>query len=175
MIYLPTECEVQVAQAVVDFPWGSDGYCPNAVMAAVKALKSGVFSDIRHAMNVMEDSNLPELIEWLEHTDSSSYNEPTETLDMTEDGFFADVWDIGYDHYRVTIQNERWNEQMDICPAAGIHGIGPLCEVYIFVGSVQRFDWENAEFISMDQQREFERKFKHLAEDAVEIYKQLNE
>lgn len=176
MIYLPTECEEQTAQAVVDFPWDMDGiYSPNAVMTAIKALNTGWFCSIRHAMDVMEDHKLTELIEWMEYNFDTEWGEPTDTLDMTEDGYFADVWDMGYDHFRVVIQNNHWNQQMDIDPSAGIHGIGPLCEVYIHVATVQRFDWENAEFISMDQQKEFEGKFRQMAEDAVSIYKQMNE
>lgn len=177
MIYLPTECEEQTAQAVVDFPWDTDGkYCPNAVMTGIRALHTGYFGDIRHAMDVMEDCKLPELIEWLEyHHSDTVWEEPTDTLDMTEDGYFADIWDVGYDHFRVVIQNNHWNQQMDIDPSAGIHGIGPLCEVYIHVATVQRFEWENMDFISVDQRKEFKETFRQMAEDAVSIYKSMNE
>lgn len=174
MIYLPTENEDHVAQAIVDFPWDTDGkYCPNAVMTAIEALKTDNVSVIRYAMNVMEDSNLPELIEWLEHDSDMSFAEPDETLDMG-DGYFADIRDLGYDHFAVVIQNDHWNEQMDICPSAGVHGIGPLCVVNIFINRTELFQWENAEFISVDQQDEFKAKFTAMAEQAVDIYKDMN-
>jgi hypothetical protein len=45
----------------------------------------------------------------------------------------------------------------------------------VFVGSAELFGWENVEFTDFDQQKEFEGKFRQMAEDAVSIYKQMNE
>jgi hypothetical protein len=157
MIYVPTNNFKEVAEMIIDHPWGDVyPYSQKAVILAMESLRNDDFA-IMERIAGSYDYDLPGFIDEIE--DLLADNEWQSPMDREGDyltdlkyGYWAEIWDIGRGHYDVVIHH---NDINDGAPLASV-------TYYAFAHPATE---ENYTFEDGDGEM-----FQELAEQAVSKY-----